>query len=70
MVRTVVSLAERAYEMDTSELHRFSILSAARRLTTDRSTFPKTLNTSPDEAIEMTAQSDPHAGLLFLTKIA
>lgn len=47
VVRTVASLAEHANEMDTPELHRTSILSAASRLTTDRSTFPKDLEHEP-----------------------
>ncbi|MGR3360058.1 MAG: hypothetical protein ACU0DE_03145 [Paracoccus sp. (in: a-proteobacteria)] len=43
VVGTVASFAEHAYEMDTLELNRTSIMSAASALTTDRSMFPKDL---------------------------
>jgi|GEM_PF-5292306 len=43
----IASLAEHTYEMDTPQLHRTSILSVARGLTTDRSKLPKDLEHEP-----------------------
>ena len=50
VVWTVASHVEHANEMDTPELHRTSLLSAARALTTNRSMFPKDLTKGPQDS--------------------
>ena len=64
MVRTVASLSNHAYEMDTLELRRTSIISAASAQTTDRSMFPKDLRKSCETAAGPTEPDQPASWII------
>jgi len=68
----LLTSAKHAYEMGTSELHRTSIMLAAKALTTNRSMYPKDLRRRPRQKAKGTKKHQRHryGGSIFLLKIA